>query len=283
MPCRRGSSRRGARCCRRSPSRASASIAQVPLLVAVERTVVLDDVVVGGEQEAAGAAGGVADRHARARAHHIDDRPDQRARREVLAGAGLGVLPRSSPAAPRRRRPSRRRRASVQVSWSIRSTISRRSLAGSWIRFCALRKMTPSIPGFVARARPGGAGSATSSSSPSRASRVGQSSPSGDERLASNGGLRLLVGHLEEQQVGELLDVVAVGEPVVAQDVAVVPEALDEAVWTTHARPSRHRPSRLERYSAFHGRPDRESIGGAPSIRTGREIVARVFCSRVDQ
>jgi hypothetical protein len=30
---------------------------------------------------------------------------------------------------------------------------------------------------------------------------------------------RLLIGHLEEQQVGELLDVVAIAHPVVAQDV----------------------------------------------------------------
>jgi hypothetical protein len=38
----------------------------------------------------------------------------------------------------------------------------------------------------------------------------------------------VLVVHLEEEQVGELLDVVAVGHAVVAQDVAVVPEALDD-------------------------------------------------------
>ena len=37
-------------------------------------------------------------------------------------------------------------RASTTVSLSIRSTISRRSLAGSWILFCALRKITPSMP-----------------------------------------------------------------------------------------------------------------------------------------
>ena len=42
------------------------------------------------------------------------------------------------------------------------------------------------------------------------------------------GRLRPLVGHLEEEQVGELLDVVAVGQAVVAQDVAVVPELLDD-------------------------------------------------------
>jgi hypothetical protein len=36
------------------------------------------------------------------------------------------------------------------------------------------------------------------------------------------------VGHLEEEQVGELLDVVAVGEAVVAEQVAVAPELLDD-------------------------------------------------------
>jgi hypothetical protein len=33
----------------------------------------------------------------------------------------------------------------------------------------------------------------------------------------------LLVGHLEKEQVGELLDVIAVGDAVVAQDVAIIP------------------------------------------------------------
>src|SRR5665647_1497576 len=36
-----------------------------------------------------------------------------------------------------------------QFSLSIRSTMSRLSLAGSWIRFCALRKMTPRVPGCL--------------------------------------------------------------------------------------------------------------------------------------
>ena len=35
-----------------------------------------------------------------------------------------------------------------------------------------------------------------------------------------------LIVHFEEEEVGELLDVVAVGEAVVAEDGAVVPEAL---------------------------------------------------------
>ena len=44
----------------------------------------------------------------------------------------------------------------------------------------------------------------------------------------------LLVGHLEEQQVRQLLDVVAVGEAVVAKDVAVVPELLDQSLLISH-------------------------------------------------
>ena len=48
----------------------------------------------------------------------------------------------------------------------------------------------------------------------------------------------LLVGHLEEQQVRELFQVVAVGEPVVAEDVAVVPEFVDDRLAVAHASPS---------------------------------------------
>jgi hypothetical protein len=37
------------------------------------------------------------------------------------------------------------------------------------------------------------------------------------------------VGHFEKQQKGELFDVIAVGEAVIAEDVAVVPEFVDES------------------------------------------------------
>jgi hypothetical protein len=47
------------------------------------------------------------------------------------------------------------------------------------------------------------------------------------ERLLVVGRFGPLVGHFEEEQEGELLDVVAVGEAVVAEQVAVVPELLD--------------------------------------------------------
>ena len=37
-----------------------------------------------------------------------------------------------------------------------------------------------------------------------------------------------LISHLQKQQIGELLDIVAVAHAVVAQDVAVIPEFLDD-------------------------------------------------------
>ena len=86
-----GSSRTGGRCRRRSPSRARL-VAQEPLLVGVHLGDVVIDVLVRGEQEPAGAARRVGDRLAGVRPQARDHRPDQRPRREVLAGAGLGVL-----------------------------------------------------------------------------------------------------------------------------------------------------------------------------------------------
>ncbi len=40
--------------------------------------------------------------------------------------------------------------------------------------------------------------------------------------------LRPLVSHLEEEQVRQLFDVIAIAHPVIAEDVAVVPELLDD-------------------------------------------------------
>lgn len=48
-----------------------------------------------------------------------------------------------------------------------------------------------------------------------------------------------LVRLLEEQQVAELFDVVAIAQPVVAKDVAVVPELLDEGGGVHAAMPRR--------------------------------------------
>jgi hypothetical protein len=47
-----------------------------------------------------------------------------------------------------------------------------------------------------------------------------------DARLAQQPAV--LVIHFEEEQVGELLDIVTVGDTVIAQDVAVIPKALND-------------------------------------------------------
>ena len=41
-------------------------------------------------------------------------------------------------------------------------------------------------------------------------------------------GLRPLVRHLEEQQIRQLLDIVAIAYTVVAEDIAVIPELFDD-------------------------------------------------------
>ena len=60
-------------------------------LVAIE-LVVLEDVAGGGKKKTASARGGIDDSGSGLRAHDLDDGIDQDAGREVLAGAGLGVL-----------------------------------------------------------------------------------------------------------------------------------------------------------------------------------------------
>ena len=114
------------------------------------------------------------------------------------------------------------------VSRSIRSTISRRSLAGSWILFCALRKITPEHARLACRALEDVA--VVDLQLVAVLARAGSASRSPPGRCDGSivRRLRLLVGHLEEEQEGELLDVVAVGQAVVAQDVAVVPELVDD-------------------------------------------------------
>src|SRR6185312_11842602 len=46
--------------------------------------------------------------------------------------------------------------------------------------------------------------------------------------------LHLLIGHLQEQQKRQLLDVVLVGQPVVTQDVAIVPELANDGGRVAH-------------------------------------------------
>ncbi len=66
-------------------------VAQGLLLVAVE-LVVVEDVIVGSQEKAAGTAGRIADRHAGLGAQHLHHGLDQRARGEVLTRAALDVF-----------------------------------------------------------------------------------------------------------------------------------------------------------------------------------------------
>ncbi len=132
------------------------------------------------------------------------------------------------------RRPSRPRRAFSQLSRSIRSTTSRRSFAGSWIPFCAFRKRRRASQacGRVRRRVPVVrlqlVAVTREERRPVEAFR--------DDRRTRERRLRLLVGHLEEEQVGELLQVVAVrSRRRGGRCSSSTP--LDESVLRAHTRP----------------------------------------------
>ena len=108
----------------------------------------------------------------------------------------------------------------------MKSLMSCSSLAGVWIRLRAL--MEDHAQHVVARPQLGEDLAVVGFERGSRPAQ--QRLPvvlDGHHPLAAQQ-LVLLVGHLQEQQVGELLQVVAVGQPVVAQHVAEVPQSLHE-------------------------------------------------------
>jgi hypothetical protein len=112
-------------------------------------------------------------------------------------------------------------------SRSIRSTISRRSFAGSEdlvLRLAEHQAEQAAVLAerlqHVAAVRLQLVAVARQQARPIRPRRHG--------RLLVPRRAALLVGHLEEQQERELLDVVAVREPVVPQDAAVVPQLRDD-------------------------------------------------------
>ena len=121
------------------------AVLELLLLRSIE-LVMLGDVIMRREQESARAAGRIADGLSRLRGDHVHHRGDERARREVLSRAAfhvLGVLLQQAFVGVAFHVGAQ---AEIHCSLSIRSTMRRRSLAGSWILFCALRKMTPSMP-----------------------------------------------------------------------------------------------------------------------------------------
>lgn len=182
-------------------------------------------VVVGGEQKAAGAAGRVADGLADLRIHAAHDGLDHRPRREVLPGAGFhlgGVL---------------LQQALVDLALHIHAKPNPRAFpvdqAHQPLEFGGVGKL-------VLRLAEDGADQPVLT--PQRLQRVAVlqlqrvAIGSGDlppAPLRRNGrGLAeqvLALGvHLQEQQIGDLLDVIAVGNALIAQHVRVVPHLGNE-------------------------------------------------------
>ena len=178
------------------------------------------------EQKAAGAAGRVAHRLAGLRGHHIHNGLDQRARSEVLAGAGLGVLGVLFQQAfvgialhvgthrhplflvdEINHQPPQLGRVLEFVLRLVEDQPKQALLVAQRFKGVAV-VIEQLVAIFLDEARP-------IIFFRHRALLVVR-------RLGA------LVGHLEEQQIGELLDVVAIRHAVVTQDVAVVPEFLDD-------------------------------------------------------
>jgi hypothetical protein len=197
---------------------------QVLLLAAVHGAVVPHDVLVGRQQEAAGAACRVADRVPWAGLHHVNDGPDEGPRREVLSRAPLrlcGVL---------------LQQPLVRVSLNIRVE-ARPVLLVDQVRHepPELRRILDLVGGLLEDEAQHAALSAQRLErvpvlhleriSVARNQLVPGVRLRNDRRLAVRRE-GALVRHLQEQQVRELLDVVQVGQAVVTKHASVVPELL---------------------------------------------------------
>ena len=183
----------------------------------------------GDEQEAAGAAGGVADRSVGFGAHHVDDGLDQRARREVLPGAGLDVL--GVALQQRLVGVALDVGAEGQPVFAVDQLLDEPGQHGRFLNLVlGLAENHPQRSGLAAQRLQGAAvvdfeldAVAGEQAGPVEALGNGGRLVAGQQGV---GGPAALAHHLEEYQIGELLQVVAVGEAGVAQHVAVIPELL---------------------------------------------------------
>ena len=116
----------------------------------------------------------------------------------------------------------------------MRSDTSRLSLAGSWILFWALRKITPSVPGCLPSSTRVWRYCTSRASPSSRWSDCPVQSRRNNWRPTERR-LRLLIRHLQKQQERQLLDVVLVRQAVIPQDVAVVPQLANDGGGVAHA------------------------------------------------
>ena len=187
----------------------------------------IGQVVVDRQEKSAGAAGRIADRHLRLGPHHIDHRRDQRTRRKILSrpafhvrrvllqqpfiGVALHVGGQRSPLFLVDQiddQPPELRRV-LNLVLRLAEDDAEHAL------LFAERLQQMAIMNFQLVAVLG--------------EQAGPVEAFGNGRTFVERRLALFIGHLEKEQKRQLLDVVAVRQPVIAQDVAVVPEFLDEA------------------------------------------------------
>ena len=192
-------------------------------LVGIEGRAALDYRPVGAQEEPAGAAGRVADTVLGAGGHHIDDGGDQRPGGEVLARAP-GPL-------PGRLLDQALIGVALEIGVEAEPFVVVDEVFDQQLE---LGRVLDPVAGFaehhpehvVALAQFG-----------QRLVVVLLQVDAGpvEQRLPAIFGrhhplvqqMVMLVGHLQEQQIGELLQIVAIGQPVVAQHIAVVPKLLD--------------------------------------------------------
>ena len=155
-------------------------------------------------------------------------------------------------------------------------------MAGSWISFCALRKIAPITPDWrdsVSSSLPYFAASASPASSlmslPARAGRQ-------ERRLADQ--LDPLLVHLEEQQIGNLRDIGLIGDALIAQHMREVPDLGDEGFGVhVGASSPAGRPRRRGGREVGAIRPNRALAGsslGSWGTRRPSKAALRIDCFR---
>ncbi len=190
--------------------------------------VVFFDVGIGRDEEAGGAGGGVLNDLAKLRLEALDHGVDQGARGEVLAGAGFGLVGvlfeqafvEVAEAVFGSAEPIDVTEVSDQLLQVTRLTQAglRFGIDGSDQRIVALGEVEQHLLILVEQDEAG------------FAFEVGPAAACGQRVLLNDARFGLLVHHLGEEQEHEFRDVVAVVDAVVAEDVAEVPEFLDDGV-----------------------------------------------------
>jgi hypothetical protein len=196
--------------------------------------------VVGRQEEAAGAAGRVGDGLQGLGAHALHHGLDERARREVLPGAALGVLG------------VLLQQALVDVALHIGAQQHPALAVDQVDQLVQLGRVADLVLGLHEDvAQHAGLLAQLVQQLHVVALQLGaalaaQALPVvalGDVRIAVVGRLAVLIGHLQEQQIGELLQVVAVAHAIIAQGVAEVPDFVDDGGGGHGAQREMDRPS----------------------------------------